>query len=313
MLSQIKEVVIGEMPGWERCKCLSYQRYQLLGCLIVTTIFLLIGLSYGSEPDLGEAKDVLEFANHLFDTKDYPRAISEYRKYLSIIGESSAEVIYRIGLSYFLSNRDSEAISQFQSILDSQADSEIKAKASYMIAYIYFISGEHLSSIKHIEEDKIPIRNHRLRMKLLEASNYLMLRRWSAASELLGSGKWSEYPDLDAKRLALLRCANMGKGIKYKSPTIASLLSAVIPGSGKVYCKQYGDGLYSFFLISLTALIAIDGFKDDGLRSIKGWMAGGASLIFYLGNIYGSGVCAKYRNYAIENKVLKEMPSMYDH
>ena len=77
-----------------------------------------------------------------------------------------------------------------------------------------------------------------------------------------------------------------------KSPHLAGLLSAVLPGSGRIYSGRILDGimgLWTFYLVYNSAHHAIE---DE--RPIAGPILGAAAVYVYLGEIYGGWRAAKY-------------------
>src|SRR5690606_34905714 len=94
-----------------------------------------------------------------------------------------------------------------------------------------------------------------------------------------------------------------GLALKRKSPAVAGIMSAVIPGSGRVYARDYKDGLISLLFIGGTAFQSYRRFHDKGIKSVGGWIYGGISFGFYVANIYGSVQSAKIFN-AKQNKTL---------
>lgn len=89
---------------------------------------------------------------------------------------------------------------------------------------------------------------------------------------------------------------NDADGLKYKSPLVAGLLSAVIPGSGKFYAKRKKDAIFSFVLTMAAAYQSYRAFNKNGVGSVIGWVYGGLAGGFYVGNIYGSVQAAKQTN-----------------
>lgn len=81
-----------------------------------------------------------------------------------------------------------------------------------------------------------------------------------------------------------------------KSPFVAGLLSAVVPGSGKWYARERKDAIVGFISIAALAYQAYRGFNKDGQKSVYGWISAGLGAGFYLGNIYGSAKSAKRFN-----------------
>ncbi len=86
-------------------------------------------------------------------------------------------------------------------------------------------------------------------------------------------------------------------GYKRKSPFVAGLLSAVVPGAGKIYTGQIGEGIASFLTVGSFAAMTAENWVKDGLSDWKTITFGAICSIFYIGNIYGSVATVKvYRN-----------------
>lgn len=77
-----------------------------------------------------------------------------------------------------------------------------------------------------------------------------------------------------------------------KSPVAAGILSAILPGAGRVYAGRWFDGLMGLAMVYLTASSALDASKqnNDFQKSITYSMA----VVFYAGEIYGAYRSAKY-------------------
>jgi TM2 domain-containing membrane protein YozV len=88
-----------------------------------------------------------------------------------------------------------------------------------------------------------------------------------------------------------------------KSPLLAGALSTFIPGAGKVYAGKWKDGLVSLLFVGANAYTSYRGFSSVGIRSPYGWLFGGLSAGFYLGNIYGSQKAARIYNHQLESKI----------
>jgi len=77
-----------------------------------------------------------------------------------------------------------------------------------------------------------------------------------------------------------------------KSPLLAATLSAIIPGSGRVYGgRLIMDGIYGLLLSSFTIQIAQKSIKNDSALSP---FYIGIALIAYGGEIYGAYRTANY-------------------
>ena len=90
-------------------------------------------------------------------------------------------------------------------------------------------------------------------------------------------------------------------GSKGKSPALAAAASAVIPGLGKIYAGELGEGLSSFLVIGSMAAITAENWSKSGATNWKTILFGTLSAAFYIGNIYGSYVSVSIHNNDLRN------------
>jgi hypothetical protein len=82
-----------------------------------------------------------------------------------------------------------------------------------------------------------------------------------------------------------------------KSPFVAGLLSAIVPGVGKVYAGQLGEGVASFLTVGSLAAITAENWVKNGLLDWRTLTFGAIFSVFYIGNIAGSVISVKiYKN-----------------
>ncbi len=86
------------------------------------------------------------------------------------------------------------------------------------------------------------------------------------------------------------------------NPRTAALLSAVVPGAGKMYAGRCSDGLHSLAIVGTSALLAVRGFSRDGEASVQGWTFAGIGALFHIANVYGSAIAADLRARARTHK-----------
>ncbi|HKK42149.1 MAG TPA: hypothetical protein VJ963_07055, partial [Bacteroidales bacterium] len=101
------------------------------------------------------------------------------------------------------------------------------------------------------------------------------------------------YSDFPA---GIVNLAKDAENIRFKSPFVAGAFSAIVPGTGKFYTKNWADGVFSMIFVAGSAWQAYRGFKKHGSASAYGWTFASVSASFYLGNIYGSVKAAKRYN-----------------
>ena len=144
------------------------------------------------------------------------------------------------------------------------------------------------------------------------------------------SGRYSELKDVQLAGLALLRddpaaykqaAASFGYSdftiadaekklndiyiyryeTKAKSPLLAAAASAVVPGLGKVYAGNLGEGIASFLLVGALGAITAEHWVKDGPQNWKTIVPGIMCAGLYIGNIYGSYMSVSIVNNDIRN------------
>ena len=77
---------------------------------------------------------------------------------------------------------------------------------------------------------------------------------------------------------------------RQKSPALAGLMSAVIPGAGKFYAGRKDEGIASFFTVGIFAGLTAECWAKKGPKDWRTIVFGTLGSLFYIGNIYGSYV-----------------------
>jgi tetratricopeptide (TPR) repeat protein len=130
----------------------------------------------------------------------------------------------------------------------------------------------------------------------------LLLRNWEKAYQL----SRQDVPKLNFKIAGLKKVAEKSFQARRKSPFLASLLSVVVPGAGKMYCGYWGDGVMSFVFTASSAFFAIRGFDKYGTKSVYPWIVGGLAVSYYGANIYGGATSAKRFNDNLDHAFIHE-------
>ena len=104
-----------------------------------------------------------------------------------------------------------------------------------------------------------------------------------------------------SKRRLLKKIAGVNLNIHERSPLIAGILSAILPGAGQIYTAHYGEASLSlvvnsiFFFLTYQAVRKAQVIPHYGYSEAGFW--GFIAAGFYLGNIYGAALSAKRYNY----------------
>lgn len=89
--------------------------------------------------------------------------------------------------------------------------------------------------------------------------------------------------------------------VKRKSGFLAATLSAVIPGTGKMYAGKTGEGVSALITNLILGWQFYDHYNHLGFSSVRTIAYGALFSTFYLGNIYGSAISVSvYKNQQYE-------------
>lgn len=73
-----------------------------------------------------------------------------------------------------------------------------------------------------------------------------------------------------------------------KSVFCAGLMSALVPGSGKIYLGRTGQGISSMLLVTGLGLVTAENIRKRGMESFASIFFGTVFTTFYVGNILGT-------------------------
>jgi hypothetical protein len=118
-------------------------------------------------------------------------------------------------------------------------------------------------------------------------------------------GNFSEkYYQLSKHQANLLHFTEEIQKFKRKSPLKAGLLSAIVPGLGKLYVGgQLGQGISTFIQNAVFGIQAIEAYKKSGAKSARFIIYGGLFSVFYLGNIWGSALSVSIKRQEFNEKI----------
>ncbi|WP_394996259.1 tetratricopeptide repeat protein [Emticicia sp.] len=143
---------------------------------------------------------------------------------------------------------------------------------------------------------------------ILSATAEILQDNYKQANQILQTLKDEDHKlATDYKDLAI-----QAINIKKKNPALAGLMSAIFPGAGRFYAKDWKDGLVSMFFVGTMVFQSYRGFHQSGVKSTRGWIYGGVALGFHLGNIYGSVVSAKGYNKKSHQLIRNKIDNLFN-
>jgi TM2 domain-containing membrane protein YozV len=282
---------------------MQLRRFTLI--ILLSTAQLSV-VSAEERSDYYSPENIRKFADFLYEQGDYLRAAGEYQRCLFFRHRENDGIHYRIALCYRLGGKSDKAIRTFETFIQTFPDSQLTNGAHYHIGVSYFLMEQFRQSVNYLDAALPHIADLRLRAASQEliGLSFLMQKRWLEADKIFDGLQESNVAGVGESATLYHNYAIQGTQLPSRSPFLAGILSTIIPGAGRIYTGRIGDALTTLLTVSLTGWQAYDGFRRDGLSSVKGWALGAFSGIFYVGNIYGSVISARVYNRYVDDEFL---------
>jgi len=272
---------------------------------ILIAVFLIIipltsvNCQLTTDGNIFSLKNRLRFGNYLYKDQDYLRAADEFKEYLK--SESNDTVVFRLANSYFQIGHYTEAADNFKGLFFG---SQLSEEARLMFYESIFFQKDYKLFRSLTEENNF---DSSLYNKDIERLKYIsfFFDNTTLPDE---NTVLKSFPDTVQSKL--LNFYQQKKFPKYKSITTSVILSTLIPGAGKIYTGEIGDGITSLIATGLTTYLAITNFKAD--HQFRGWLFSGLAAFFYAGNIYGSAASAQIYNARIQFNFDKEVRLFFE-
>jgi tetratricopeptide (TPR) repeat protein len=255
----------------------------------------LVLLGWISElPGQNYSKDeLLRFADYLYENKDYSRASYEYLRVYHLFETNDSEKLalnLKIGQCFGFLNQPDNASQYFQYCLTEKPPGAVYSQALMQMGFLLFRGGQYQESRSFLEEKKTSPSN--IMVNTLILANVLCQGDVGKARELFNQYKNDgiSYIHSFDKYLGIL------SDFKFKSPLKAAIMSAILPGSGRIYTGRVKEGILSMVSFFATSYLAYEGFHEDGIKSFRGWLFSSIGAFLYIGNIYGSVLSARLMN-----------------
>ena len=283
----------------------------LIGFTTVLALLLPFSQSYAGPVLTIDSDKQFDFAQYCFLSKEYFRAIDEYKRFIYFFPEDKRvrTAMYKIGMSYFNSKSFNDAINSFNTLINKYSDTDFSmtdlcTKAYLMISKCHIHLNESgpavicLNNLITITDDMD------VKDEAYYQTGWIYLEKasWEKAKINFAKIRPQSKNKYQLKRLS--KELDRTKLIDRKSPKIAGLLS-IIPGAGFLYCERYQDALVAFLLNAGLMYAAYESFDDDNYA--LGGVITFVEVGFYAGNFYGAITSAHKYNRSKTRKFIDKL------
>lgn len=254
----------------------------------------------------------LKIADAFMEEGEYYRAVTEYKKFLILFPDSGKAdyASFEIGMAYFKGEEYGAAARAFLAVRNKYPESRFAVQAGYLEGISQWKMKNYdrarmaLESLveQHPDSEYAPRSLVAICLAALDENKAEVSRQ--ALKRFLD--RYPGRPDEENVREAAA-LIDRYQELPEKSPVLAGVMSAILPGSGYIYAEHYGDGITAFLINGLFIAGTVTAIHQENY-AVAG-IVGGVGLPFYLGNIYGSANAAKKWNLAVRNEITRKIHS----
>ncbi|MBS1681118.1 MAG: hypothetical protein JST48_05350 [Bacteroidetes bacterium] len=257
------------------------------------------------------ASQELLFAKHLIAKKNYEEAIY----LLKNVGTSPSlaplqndSVHFFLGNIYYTQQQLPESITHFDLVsgLSKRMKSEALFFSAFNNAYLkkYSVAKQKLLTYTPVDSGEHQVRN-------LELAGISLLQRDLKNFDSLSKSFDATNYSIDQQEKKMNEHRDRILGQPKKSPLLAASLSGILPGAGKFYAGNKGQGIYTLLISTVLGLQAWEGYHKDGPSSARFIIYSTLFTSLYIGTIWGSAFSVKLKrdqlNETINNQILFDM------
>ena len=258
----------------------------MIRCLKIVLVILFLVWNGGmqAQENLTDYSHSLRFARYLSAGHQYSFAAQEYERLLFLFPRDTI-VIYELAQTYRKQgrcgrlNRVKLLVDQKKSLFQTPLLIEEYIRFAYKCG-----ETENLKPyLTFFPEER---RNFLELAALWSAGRYDTLRHFTPPQPLPSSPGYRH----------LWEVTKDFQNLKYKKTGLALAMSAVIPGSGKIYAGYWRDGIMAFLFTAGNLYMAYHFYTLEKPHGFNTWLFGFFGISFYAGNLFGSYKAAKDHN-----------------
>lgn len=274
--------------------------------LLLIVFSIVVGSQISNAQNI-QISNELAFAKYLATNKQYEDEVFVLKTLLgssTISSDQEDSIHYLLGGAYYQSKILDSASFQFG--LVSPNISNLHTSAVFWESYLMNHLGhsdQGLGSLKELNPTDSKFRD----LKNFQLAGNALLRRnydeFDSYANLF-NGSYYQFAKQETQLQALK------KGLiehKYKSPFLAGMMSAVVPGSGKIYVGKVGQGLATIMATTIMGIQTYESHRKGGADSPRFIIYASLLSSFYIANVWGSVISVNVRKREFDDTVNKEI------
>lgn len=218
----------------------------------------------------------------------------------SLTLEQKDTLLFFLGMSNF-KLKDYNYSNSLLSQVSEETNLLYKAKF-YSVASLIKIKN-YDKAINTLTKLDVNFSNELKNLKNFELAGLYILKENNDQYKLLESSLVSEDSILQKEIFFLKNNFSQLNNSSKKSPLKAGLLSAIIPGLGKVYTGNNGQALSAFLRVAALGIMTYDSYLKLGINNPQTIIFGSLFSVFYIGNIWGSTLSVQIMKNEKKNEV----------
>lgn len=275
-------------------------------CLLVFILTVLI-FSYKIVAQENVSSE-LRFINHMLGRQNYSEALFLLENLQTETLGQKDTVNYLIGWTLY-GRKELNASAYYLSLVgeDSPWFEKSRFFASYNHAYLRETnkSRELLGIFNKNSSDQVGL------MKNFQLAGMALLERKLDEFEHHAENFTGNFSITASEEIKLNEYYNRISEMPSKSPFVAGIMSAAVPGLGRIYAGKTAEGISSFLYVGALLATSWDLYNRLGGNNPFFIISASISGIFYVGNIWGSAVAVnrvqREFNYEMDQRILLDM------
>ena len=184
-------------------------------------------------------------------------------------------------------------------------------KSNFFAAYNLTYLGKREKSLKRLSLFDDNFSREVLEMKNFQLAGISLLDRRLDDFQRYSAGFTGSYSFMAEEEKKLVNYFERINSAPNRSPFLAGLMSAAVPGLGRIYAGKTAEGIAGFLYVGAMFAATYDFYNRLGSNNPFFILSAGLSGIFYIGNIWGSVVTVQRVknefNYEMDQRILLDI------